>query len=532
MDKIQFHSDLNRLIEILPPKVTQHIYQGLLDDVIELVLDLGRLPEVRHSSSKIDYLGQENITTEDLCYITSRIPEFTNDNRSGIEGTLHRISAIRNRQGKIVGLTCRIGRVVTGTINCIRDIVLQNKSILFLGRPGVGKTTKLREISRLVADDVGKRVVIVDTSNEIAGDGDTPHPAIGRARRMQVSQPEFQKDIMIEAVENHTPEVIVVDEIGTEAEAQASRTIAERGVMLIATAHGNTLENLIKNPTLSDLVGGIQSVTLGDDEAKRRASQKTVLEREKQPTFDVVIEIIDRNTLAVYKNTAEAVDHILRGWPYRPEIRKIEENFETKKATIIDKINELDAKIPKENTLSHSFSRQEYVEKMKPCKKLYIYAVSKSIVEKIIERLDLNVEIVKNVEDADIVIAHKNFTKGGAKVLSIANNYRLPIYYVRTNSMAQIQKILKQALDIQDDDFIPVVNYEDDAEKALDEAKEAIQKVLDGEEDSVELQPQNPHIRKLQHELAEQHNLKSASIGDGEQRRLKIVGGTDYENVI
>lgn len=205
---------------------------------------------------------------------------------------------------------------------------MMNKSILFLGRPGVGKTTKLREISRLVADELGKRVVIVDTSNEIAGDGDTPHPAIGHARRMQVTQPEFQKDIMIEAVENHTPEVIVVDEIGTEAEAQAARTIAERGVMLIATAHGNSLENLIKNPTLSDLVGGIQSVTLGDDEAKRRASQKTVLEREKQPTFDVVIEILDRNTLAVYKNTAEAVDYILRGWPIRPEIRKVDKTYD------------------------------------------------------------------------------------------------------------------------------------------------------------------------------------------------------------
>ena len=529
MDKIQFHSDLIRLIEILPPKVTKHIKDGLLDDVIELVLDIGRLPEIRHSSSKIDYLGNENITEEDLCYITSRIPEFTNDNRSGIEGTLHRISAIRNRQGKIVGLTCRIGRVVTGTISCIKDIVLQEKSILFLGRPGVGKTTKLREISRLVADELGKRVVIVDTSNEIAGDGDTPHPAIGRARRMQVRQPEYQKDIMIEAVENHTPQVIVVDEIGTEAEAQAARTIAERGVMLIATAHGNTLENLIKNPTLSDLVGGIQSVTLGDDEAKRRASQKTVLEREKQPTFDVVIEIIDRNTLAVYKNTAEAVDHILRGWPYRPEVRKIDENYEEKKTSFIDKIKDIDAKIEKTNTMSHAFSRIDYVEKMKPTKKIYIYAVSRTIVEKIIERLDFNVELVKNVEDADIVIAHKNFTKGGAKVLSIANEYRLPVYYVRTNSMAQIQKVMKQALDIRDDDFVPVVNYEDDAEKALDEAKEAIQRVLEGEEYEIELQPQNPQIRKLQHELAEQHNLQSASIGDGNERRLKIVGGTEFK---
>ena len=323
MNNVQFHSDLDRLIEILPPKVKKHINYENMDDVIEIVLDIGRLPEARHSGGRIESFGVEPITDEDILYIIQRVAEFTSDNRSGIPGTLHRISAIRNRQGKVIGLTCRIGRVVTGTIACIKDFVTQGKSILFLGRPGVGKTTKLREISRLMADEVGKRVIVVDTSNEIAGDGDYPHPAIGKARRMQVRQPEFQKDIMIEAVENHTPEVIVVDEIGTEAEAQAARTIAERGVMLIATAHGNCLENLIKNPTLSDLVGSIQSVTLGDDEAKRRGCQKTVLEREKQPTFDIVIEIIDRNTLAIYKDTAEAVDYILRGWPIRPEMRKV-----------------------------------------------------------------------------------------------------------------------------------------------------------------------------------------------------------------
>lgn len=282
---------------------------------------------------------------------------------------------------------------------------MMNKSILFLGRPGVGKTTKLREISRLVADELAKRVVIVDTSNEIAGDGDTPHPAIGHARRMQVTQPQYQKDIMIEAVENHTPEVIVVDEIGTEEEAQAARTIAERGVMLIATAHGNSLENLIKNPTLSDLVGGIQSVTLGDDEARRRASQKTVLEREKQPTFDVVIEILDRNTLAVYKDTAEAVDYILRGWPIRPEIRKVDkvyeaqaeantsseptQNQEPEITDIPKEINKLEKKIEPNESLKFSFSRQKYVDEVKNIKKIYLYAVSRTIVEKVIERTGL-----------------------------------------------------------------------------------------------------------------------------------------------
>ncbi len=549
MNDIQLQNDLDRLIEVLPPKITKLLTHDALNDVIELVLDIGRLPEIRHSGGKIESLTCEPITYDDLDYITTRIPEFTSDNRSGIAGTLHRISAIRNRQGRVIGLTCRIGRVVTGTIACIKDFVMQGKSILFLGKPGVGKTTKLREISRLVADELEKRVVIVDTSNEIAGDGDTPHPAIGKARRMQVRQPEFQKDIMIEAVENHTPEVIVVDEIGTEAEAQAARTIAERGVMLIATAHGQSLENLIKNPALSDLVGGIQSVTLGDDEAKRRASQKTVLEREKQPTFDIVIEILDRNTLAVYKDAAEAVDYILRGWPIRPEIRKVDKTYDNKPAEIkeeehlmpvepqkqtnqeiIDKINEADKKLTQQDPadrLKFSFNRKDYVKEAKKFKKIYLYAVSRSIVEKIIERLDLNAEITKNIDEADLVIAHKNFAKGGAKILSTANNYRLQIFYVKTNSMAQIQKVVKEALDIRESSQA-LQGYYDDAEKALDEAKNAIDKILAGAR-NIELSPQNQQIRKMQHELVEQHNLESESIGEGADRHLKIVGGQDFK---
>ena len=534
MSNLQFQNDLDRLVEVLPARIKQHIACANMDDVIEIVIDIGRPPEIRHADGQIEYLGSQDIVYEDIEYITSRVQEFTSDNRSGIPGTLHRISAIRNRQGKVVGLTCRIGRVVTGTISCIKDICLQNKSILFLGRPGVGKTTKLREISRLVADDLGKRVVIVDTSNEIAGDGDTPHPAVGHARRMQVRQPEYQKDIMIEAVENHTPEVIVVDEIGTEAEAQAARTIAERGVMLIATAHGNSLESLIKNPTLSDLVGGIQSVTLGDDEAKRRSSQKTVLEREKQPTFDIVIEILDRNTLAVYKNTSEAVDYILRGWPIRPELRKVDKVYEfsnteilqPKAPTVIDKINALDEKIEHPESLKFSFSRQKYVEEVKKFKKIYLYAVSRSIAEKVIERLDLNAEITRNIDDANIVIAHKNFVKGGAKVLSTAEENRLQIFYVKTNSMAQIQKVIKEALDIAE--LNERQTFYDITEKALDEAKMAIEKILAGAPD-VELKPQSTQIRKLQHELVEQHNLESRSVGEGESRHLRIVGGKDFK---
>ncbi len=539
MNNLQLQNDLEKLLAIMPDKVTSNVSIESLEDVIEIVLDIGRLPEVRKSDGSIFSLGKEVVTSEDISYVTGFLQEFTKDNRSGIPGTLHRISAIRNRQDKIVGLTCRIGRVVTGTIACIKDFCTMGKSILFLGRPGVGKTTKLREISRLVADELHKRVVVVDTSNEIAGDGDIPHAAIGSARRMQVKQPEFQKDVMIEAVENHTPEVIVVDEIGTEAEAQAARTIAERGVMLIATAHGNSLESLIKNPTLSDLVGGIQSVTLGDDEAKRRASQKTVLEREKQPTFDIVIEIIDRNTLAVYKNAAEAVDYILRGWPIRPEIRKVDKDYsqeiqnnkvEEPKQNLVQQISNLEQKIVPhaDDSLKFSFSRQDYVESVKPMKKIYLYAVSRSIVEKVIERLDLNAELTRNVEDADIVIAHKNFAKGGAKVLSIANDYRIQIFYIKTNSMAQIQKVLKEALDIQDASEV-LHGYYDDAERALDEAKIAINKILAGAK-NIELNPQNQQIRKLQHELVEQHNLESRSVGEGANRHLRIVGGKDFDD--
>ena len=534
MSNLQFQNDLDRLMEVVPDKVKQHVNYERMDDVIEIVLDLGRAPEIRHSDGHIEYLGKAAVTEDDIRYVTDRIQNFTSDNRSGIPGTLHRISAIRNRQGKIIGLTCRIGRVITGTIACIKDFCMMGKSILFLGRPGVGKTTKLREISRLVADELGKRVVVVDTSNEIAGDGDTPHPAIGHARRMQVSQPQFQKDIMIEAVENHTPEVIVVDEIGTEEEAQAARTIAERGVMLIATAHGNSLESLIKNPTLSDLVGGIQSVTLGDDEARRRSTQKTVLEREKQPTFDIVIEILDRNTLAVYKDTSEAVDYILRGWPIRPEIRKVDnsvvENItsdaEKQPASITEQIQALENKINPADSLKFSFSRQKYMEEARSFKKIYLYAVSRTIVEKVIERLDLNAEITRNLDEADIVIAHKNFAKGGAKILSTANEYRIQVFYIKTNSMAQIQKVLKEALSIETEQ--PLQGYYDEAERALDEAKEAINKILAGE-NNVELQPQNQQIRKLQHELVEQHNLISKSVGEGSERHLRIVGGRDFQ---
>ncbi|MDJ0562046.1 MAG: AAA family ATPase, partial [Microcystis sp. M53599_WE4] len=302
--------DLNKLLAILPArirgKIEEHPRQHQL---IEVVMDLGRIPEARFPDGAID-LGDEPISKEEIQYSIARVGSFSGDNRAGIERTLHRISAIRNRDGEIIGLTCRIGRAVFGTITLINDLVETGKSLLLLGRPGVGKTTALREIARVLADDLNKRVVIIDTSNEIAGDGDIPHPAIGRARRMQVARPELQHQVMIEAVENHMPEVIVIDEIGTELEALAARTIAERGVQLVGTAHGNQLENLIKNPTLSDLVGGIQAVTLGDEEARRRGSQKTVLERKAPPTFDIAIEMLERQRWVIHEDVSTTIDQL------------------------------------------------------------------------------------------------------------------------------------------------------------------------------------------------------------------------------
>lgn len=326
VERMQITDDLKKLLDILPEEIRHQLENHpSRDSLIEVILDLGRSPEARFPG-KTEYIGEKSIDREDLNYCIQRVGSFSGDNRAGIEQTLHRISAMRNRSGEIIGLTLRVGRAVFGTIGTIRDLVETGRSILMLGRPGVGKTTALREIARVLADELDKRVVIIDTSNEIAGDGDIPHPAIGRARRMQVASPELQHQVMIEAVENHMPEVIVIDEIGTELEALAARTIAERGVMLVGTAHGNCLENLIKNPTLSDLVGGIQAVTLGDDEARRRGSQKTVLERKAPPTFEIAVEMRERQRWVVHEQVANTVDSLLRGRQPNPQVRTLSES--------------------------------------------------------------------------------------------------------------------------------------------------------------------------------------------------------------
>ena len=313
--------NLDELLAVLPPRIVETL---LRDDglpaLLEVVCDLGRVPEARFPTG-VTTLSEEPVSRDDLDYVAARVGQFNKDNRAGIERTLHRISALRNRMGDMVGVTCRVGRAVYGTIDVVREVIESGKSVLLVGRPGVGKTTLLREAGRVLADDLDRRVMIVDTSNEIGGDGDIPHPGIGHARRIQVPAPELQHAVMIEAVENHMPEVVVIDEIGTEAEALAARTIAERGVQLIATAHGNTLENLVANPTLSDLIGGVHAVTLGDDEARRRRTQKTVLERKAPPTFDVVVEIRDRDRFAVHHDVAAVVDRLLRNAAVEPEVR-------------------------------------------------------------------------------------------------------------------------------------------------------------------------------------------------------------------
>lgn len=529
-------NDLELLLDILPQRIQHALKQYDLDDLIEIVMDLGRSAEARFSGHdkpgepNMFDLGETQVTLEEIHHVIRQIGYFSSENRGGIPRTLHRISAIRNRQGDIIGLTCRVGKVVTGTIECIKDLIESGKSILILGRPGIGKTTKLREIAKMMADDLRERVVIIDTSNEIAGDGDIPHPAVGRARRMQVSDPDNQKAIMIEAVQNHTPQVIVVDEIGSEEEALAARTIAERGVILVATAHGSTLESLIKNPVLSDLVGGIETVTLGDDEAKRRSSQKTVLERAKKPTFDVAIELRDRNTLAVYPDVSEAVDHILRGWTLFPEIRKTDaKTGETRilksdisvLPTPVQQIGIDDkAKLHARDEASLHPEQEEF--------RVYLFSISKSFVDRILERLNLNhIKVTKNVYDANAVIALKGNARPGSKILDLAKDYDVPVFYAKTNTMPQIQRALREALDQEAGTFssyMPSTDelFEDETEVALREAQEAIDAVL-ADRQPVELAPRRSYIRRLQHELVEQHHLVSVSVGDEPNRRLKVV---------
>ncbi|MBE9130212.1 R3H domain-containing nucleic acid-binding protein [Coleofasciculus sp. LEGE 07081] len=570
---MQITDDLQKLLDILPGEIRLLVEQHpQRDSLIEVVMDLGRFAEVRFPSGA-EYLSETPITAEQLHYCIQRVGQFSGDNRAGIERTLHRISAIRNRPGEIIGLTCRVGRAVFGTISMIRDLVETGQSILMLGRPGVGKTTALREIARVLADDLQKRVVIIDTSNEIAGDGDIPHPAIGRARRMQVARPELQHQVMIEAVENHMPEVIVIDEIGTELEALAARTIAERGVQLVGTAHGNQIENLIKNPTLSDLVGGIQAVTLGDDEARRRGSQKTVLERKAPPTFEIAVEMLERHRWVVHESVSDTVDTLLRGRQPNPQVRIVDE---TGKVIITHEFPNAPLAIPPERALlspvpskptgwrssgqmkplsypsstpyaqTNDFDRLLHESWQQPDRvtngfetsgpngedlplHIYPYGVSRHQMEQVIRVLNLPVILTKDMDSADAVLGLRSHVKSHSKLRSIARSRQIPIHAVKASTIPQITRALRRMLDM-DEPGMPdaedlrlfTQSGSEDEIEALEEARLAVEQIVIPKGQPVELLPRSPKVRKMQHELVEHYRLKSDSFGDEPNRRLRI----------
>ena len=550
--ELSAQSELQQLLEVLPPRVSDAI-QALegQNGLLEVVLDLGRLPEARLTTGDVT-LNQAVVTREDLDEVVRRVGDFGEDNRAGIERTLHRISAIRNRRGQVVGVTCRVGRAVFGTIKIIEDLAFSGKNILLLGRPGVGKTTMLREMARVLsvdAGDAGKRVVIVDTSNEIAGDGDVPHSAIGRARRMQVATPAKQHSVMIEAVENHMPQVIVIDEMGTEQEAAAARTIAERGVQLIATAHGNTLDNLILNPTLSDLVGGVQTVTLGDQEARYRGTQKTVLERKGPPTFDVVVEIQGWEKLAVHDNVAQVVDQWLRGFPIAPEVRWLDEDGQIHREHEAPRRSDgkpapwsadaprrsygrskesgqsWDADAPQETfgqpeeRNGQSWDAESPDIAQKPDVRVFLFGVGRDKLEAAVAEERTPVEVVNELRRADAVLTTKTHYRRGSHLVRTAEASGTPVYVLRKNTMPQVQDFLRsiskdrggRAFGSPSADPTEEV-FGDLREEALQEAEEAVQRVLGGES-SIKLTPQKPYVRRLQHILGQRYNVSSISHG-------------------
>jgi stage III sporulation protein SpoIIIAA len=533
--------DLDRLLAVLPAAVAAALPCGQeREQLLEVVLDLGRVPEARYPGRVME-LGERPIERGDLAAVVERLGAFGGDNRAGIERTLHRISAIRNRSGEIVGLTCRVGRAVFGTVAMVRDLLDAGRSLLLMGRPGVGKTTALREIARVLADELGKRVVVIDTSNEIAGDGDIPHPAIGRARRMQVARPELQHQVMIEAVENHMPEVIVIDEIGTELEALAARTIAERGVVLVATAHGNALDNLIKNPTLSDLVGGIQSVTLGDEEARRRRTQKTVLERAAEPTFPLAVEMHSRGRWLVHVDVAATVDALLRGQAERPQVRELAEDgrvhvqvgrppaapaqgaalaFVTGPVPV--RPRPLSQPLPQPQPQDPRPAAA--VEPPSPLR-VYGAGIPPRLLEQVVRGRSLPVQVVAGLEEADVVLSVRQQLGRDPEVRRRARELGLPILVIKSAAMPQLQRALERLLERHRGGgglpaSPPVAG--DDPLGAMEECRLAVEQVVLATGQPVELLPRSEEIRRMQAELAARYRLRTAVFGRGEQQRLRV----------
>ncbi len=498
--------DLDALFDVLPPPIAGPIRRHEdRAELLEVVMDLGRMPEARFMNYEITVNGDE-VTYQDIEYVTSRIGAFGEDNRAGIERTLHRISAFRNRQGRIIGLTCRVGRAVFGTIKLTEDLVQSGKSILLLGRPGVGKTTMLREVGRVLADELRKRVIIVDTSNEIAGDGDIPHPAIGHARRMQVVTPLLQHAVMIEAVENHMPEAIVIDEIGTELEAMAARTIAERGVQLVGTAHGNTLENLMFNPTLSDLVGGIQTVTLSDEEARRRKTQKSILERKAPPTFDVLIEIQGFNMIAVHPDVAEVVDAILRGRRITTQVRWLDEEG------VLHKKGERIQSYASPATPETASKSEPFVES-EALPSIYPFGINQAKLRQVAKEKQIPISVVADLREADLLVTSKTYYRRKPQRVRDAEAAGIPVYVLKSSNIADMRQFLESVSSSK--------RRATTLDHALKEAEEAIVEIIGGRE-AVQLSPRSAYIRRLQHMMAERHSLASRSSGKEPQRSVEI----------
>jgi len=528
--------DLSALIEVLPASVAMAVQKANdSDNLLEVILDLGRMPVARFTNREL-VLSEADITHEDIEKVVENIGDFDADNRAGLERTLHRISAIRNRRGHIVGLTCRVGRAVYGTIDIIADLVGSEKSILILGKPGIGKTTMLREAARILAEK--KRVVIVDTSNEIGGDGDVPHPAVGKARRMQVAKPTLQHEVMIEAVENHNPEVIVIDEIGRELEALAARTIAERGVQLIGTAHGRTLENLLLNPTLSDLVGGIESVTLSDEEARRRGTQKTVLERRAPPTFDILIEIQERDHLAVHADMAAAVDSLVRGVPPQPEIRYRDEkddvHIEKPVVSVVPKSltqglrrggnGEVEETSRRRAPMAQSYEREEPFDAQKipasgktlQAVKIYPYGVARNRLSQAALRLGVPAVLVRDVEEASVLITLRTYYRSRQQTIIEAEQRGIPIYVLRANTINQMESSLAEIFNVTVAGSSSV-----SWDEVNQQTQEAIQAVLNGRR-WMDLPPAASAVRRMQHDMARDAQLVSHSYGKEPNRRVRI----------